>query len=216
MSFSQRSGLYAIVDADALGAHDPLAFADALLSAAPLFALQLRAKHWTARQTLSVARSLAQRCAKAAVPFVVNDRPDLAVLSDAHVLHVGQEDLSLDDVRSIARGVMVGVSTHDLRQLDEALAHRPDYVAFGPVFDTRSKHAPDPTVGLALLARAAESARAAGVPLVAIGGITADNAASIRAAGATAGALIGALSSHANDPSTLVSVARSLHDALSR
>ncbi|MFO0561924.1 MAG: thiamine phosphate synthase [Polyangiales bacterium] len=216
MSFTQRSGLYAIVDADALAGADPLAFADVLLESAPLFALQLRAKRWSARQIIVVARALAQRCARAGVPFVVNDRADLAVIAGAHALHVGQEDLSVLDARRIAGASLIGVSTHDLAQLDEALALAPDYVAFGPVFETRSKEAPDPTVGLALLERACERARAAAVPLVAIGGITVDNAASVRAAGASSGAVIGALASRANDPRALASLARSLHDALSR
>jgi len=216
VSFTQRSGLYAIVDADALAGADPLAFADVLLASAPLFALQLRAKRWSARQIIPVAQALAQRCARAGVPFVVNDRADIAAIVGAHALHVGQEDLSVSDARRVARAALVGVSTHDWAQLDEALSQRPDYVAFGPVFDTRSKEAPDPTVGLALLERACERARAAGVALVAIGGITVDNASAVRAAGASSGAVIGALASHANDPIALTSIARSLHDALAR
>lgn len=215
MSFTQRSGLYAIVDADALAGADPLAFADALLSSTPLFALQLRAKRWSARTAIPVAKALTQRCARAGVPFVVNDRADIAVISGAHALHVGQEDLSLEDARAVAPRARIGVSTHDLAQLDAAIASKPDYVAFGPVFDTRSKEAPDPTVGLSLLAVAAQKARAAGVPLVAIGGITVDNASSVRAAGASSGAVIGALCSHARDPEQLASVARALHSALS-
>lgn len=216
MSFTQRSGLYAIVDVDALGGADPLAFADVLLASAPLFALQLRAKRWSARQIIVVARSLAQRCARVGVPFVVNDRADIAVIVGANAVHVGQEDLHVRDARTIAPNTLVGVSTHNLAQLDEALALAPDYVAFGPVFETRSKETPDPTVGLALLERACERARAAAIPLVAIGGITVDNAASVRAAGASSGAVIGALASHANDPRTLASLTRSLHDALAR
>ena len=214
VTFAQRTGLYAIVDADALAGRDPLSFADVLLSSAPLFALQLRAKRWSARQTLSIARSLRERCDRAGVPMVVNDRPDVALLAGT-ALHVGQDDLPLDDVRSLAKDLPVGVSTHSLAQLDAALALRPDYVALGPIFDTRSKDNPDPTVGLEVLAIAAQRARAAGVALVAIGGVTLDNAPSIRAAGASSAALISALSAHADDPSALALATRALHDALS-
>lgn len=214
VTFAQRTGLYAIVDADALAGRDPLPFADALLSSAPLFALQLRAKRWSARQTLAVARSLRERCDRAGVPMVVNDRPDVALLAGA-ALHVGQDDLPLEDLRALGRDLRIGVSTHNLAQLDAALALRPDYVALGPIFDTRSKDNPDPTVGLEVLAIAAQRAQDAGVPLVAIGGITVSNAPSIRAAGASSAALISALCAHADDPSALARTTRALHDALS-
>jgi thiamine-phosphate pyrophosphorylase len=82
----------------------------------------------------------------------------------------------LSVVRLIAPGLLVGVSTHTLPQLTTALAEQPDYVAFGPVFGTASKERPDPAVGLALLAEAHALARAAGIPLVAIGGITLERA----------------------------------------
>jgi thiamine-phosphate pyrophosphorylase len=214
--FSGRSGLYAIVDGDALGGRDPLAFAEALLSAAPLFALQLRAKRWSARETLAVARALAERCARRGVPFVVNDRADVAAMSGASAVHVGQGDLSIAQARRVAPQAAVGRSTHDLAQVDLALAEGPDYLAYGPVFATRSKENPDPTVGLAGLASAAARSRAAGVALVAIGGITLENARDVRRAGADAIAVIGALSALADDPTSLHATARALHEALTR
>ncbi len=227
--FSSRSGLYAIIDTSTLDALDaidgalpsrerihPLTFADALSSAAPLFALQLRAKHWPARRTLALASALSARCARVGVPFVVNDRPDVALLSGASAVHVGQDDLSIADVRRAAPGLAVGVSTHDFAQLERALSSEPlpHYVAFGPVFDTRSKERPDPTVGLESLARAAALARARGVPLVAIGGITLDNARAVRDHGASAAAVISALAAHAHDHDALVAHTRALHHTL--
>jgi thiamine-phosphate pyrophosphorylase len=214
--FSDRSGLYAIVDADALAGRDPLAFAEALLTAGPLFALQLRAKRWPARQTLAVARALKERCGRAGVPFVVNDRPDVAVLCGADAVHVGQDDLSIADVRALAPGALVGRSTHELAQLRAALDERPGYVAFGPVFSTRSKEAPDPTVGLESLSLAARSAESEGVPLVAIGGITLENARAVREAGARSAAVIGALSALADDRPALCALAHALHGSLAR
>jgi thiamine-phosphate pyrophosphorylase len=165
-------GLYAIVDADFLDARNIplLAFAERVVQARPA-AVQLRAKHASAHQTLEWLDQLAQHCEQAGVPLFANDRPDLAVLGGCDGVHVGQEDLAISDVRRFAPALRIGVSTHDARQLDEALAGRPDYVAYGPVFPTSSKERPEPVVGTLGLARAAEACRAAGVPLVAIGGI---------------------------------------------
>jgi thiamine-phosphate pyrophosphorylase len=173
-------GFYGIVDAGALDRRnlDPLAFAEAVLTASPV-ALQLRAKDVSARETLALLRELAPMCHRAGVRLVANDRPDLAILAGCDLVHVGQDDMAIERVRRIAPGLGVGVSTHSLEQLDAALAARPDYVAFGPVFPTTTKMNPDPVVGVAGLATAYARARAAGVPLVAIGGITYDRARTI-------------------------------------
>jgi thiamine-phosphate pyrophosphorylase len=84
--------------------------------------------------------------------------------------------MPIDRVRRIAPGLGVGVSTHSLDELEAALAVRPAYVAFGPVFETPTKKNPDPVVGVAVLRQAHARALAAGVPLVAIGGITLERA----------------------------------------
>jgi thiamine-phosphate pyrophosphorylase len=121
-----------------------------------------------------------------------NDRPDLAVLAGADGVHVGQSDLTVADVRRFAPSLLVGVSTHGAAELDRALAERPDYVAFGPVFSTRSKANPEPVVGLEELERARDRARAVEVPLVAIGGIDRERAPLVAGLGVL-GAVIGAL-----------------------
>jgi thiamine-phosphate pyrophosphorylase len=118
-------------------------------------------------------------CHRAGVRLVANDRPDLAILAGCDLVHVGQDDMPIDRVRRIAPGLGVGVSTHSLEQLDAALAARPAYVAYGPVFPTTTKEDPDPVVGVAGLSAAYARARAAGVPLVAIGGITYERASTI-------------------------------------
>jgi thiamine-phosphate pyrophosphorylase len=170
-------GLYAIVDLEALAARriDPAAFAEALLRV-PLAALQVRAKEAPARETLAVMREVAPMCHRAGVLLVANDRPDLAILAGCDCVHVGQTDMPVDRVRRIAPRLGVGISTHNIEQLDAALAIRPVYVAYGPVFETSSKANPDPVVGVAGLRAAYARTLAAGVPLVAIGGITRDRA----------------------------------------
>jgi thiamine-phosphate pyrophosphorylase len=165
-------GLYAIIDVDFLRTAEVpwLDFAEAVLAARPVV-LQLRAKSAGARETLERLRALKPLCARAKVPLFANDRPDLAVLAGCDGVHVGQEDLPVTEVRRFARSLRVGVSTHDLAQLDAALSEKPDYVAYGPVFPTTSKERPSPVVGLDGLRSAAERASARAVPLVAIGGI---------------------------------------------
>ena len=206
-------GLYAIVDLDFLNQRgvEPLAFADAVLAAHPA-ALQLRAKSAGARDTLALLRALRARTSARGVPLFANDRPDLAVLAGCSGVHLGQADLSLADARSVAPELALGVSTHGLEQLDRALAERPAYVACGPVFRTSSKRDPDPVVGLEQLSEASRRCRKAGIPLLAIGGLGLDNAASV-AAWAELGAVISALLP-ATGLGQVRSTAAALHAAL--
>jgi thiamine-phosphate pyrophosphorylase len=166
-------GLYAIIDTKLLASRgtDVLGFARAVLSARPA-AVQLRAKDLPAREILTLLRALGPLCRAAGVPLVANDRADLAALGGCDMVHIGQEDLPYELVHRIAPHLGVGISTHNAAQLSRALEQRPRYVAYGPIFATTTKANPDPVVGLEGLRQASHAARAAGVPLVAIGGIT--------------------------------------------
>jgi thiamine-phosphate pyrophosphorylase len=210
------TGLYPIADLDILDARgiDAVEFCRLVLAARPRL-LQLRAKHATARRTVEVLRALRGPCTAAGTLLVANDRPDLALLARADAIHIGQDDPTIDQVRAIAPDLAVGVSTHSLAQLAEALRARPLYVAFGPVFATVSKEHPDPVVGVEGLARASEQARAAGVPLVAIGGIDSTRAAEI-AQLVEAVAVIGALLPSAGDLATVTERAQLIASAWSR
>jgi thiamine-phosphate pyrophosphorylase len=194
----------------ALGITD---FAECVLAARPPL-LQLRAKHSGARDTLALLRALRPLCTRAGARLIANDRPDLALLAECDGVHVGQDDLPLSIVRQIAPGLLVGVSTHSLAQLLAALAEKPDYVAFGPVFSTLSKERPDPSVGLAGLAEAYLAARAAAVPLVAIGGIDLLRAEQL-ARHCDLAAVIGALVPNPPSLEGVTARARALHSALS-
>lgn len=210
----KKTGLYAIVDVDVLRARDLVAadFAIRVLSARPPL-LQVRAKHTSARETLDLLRALAPRCREAGTLLFANDRADLALLAGADGVHVGQRDLTVREVRAIAPSLLIGVSTHDAAELATALSERPDYVAFGPVFPTRSKANPEPVVGLAGLSRARDLALATGVPLVAIGGIDRERAPSVARLGVM-GAVIGALVPDGSDPADVTERARELAAAL--
>ena len=166
-------GLYAIVDTKLLAARgtDPIAYAKALLEVRPA-AIQLRAKEVSAREILGMLRALGPMCRQMGVPLVANDRADLAALAGCECVHIGQEDLPYELVHRIAPQLGVGISTHDPEQLARALTVHPRYVAYGPVFVTANKANAEPVVGVEGLRQASRLARAAGVPLVAIGGIT--------------------------------------------
>jgi len=215
-------GLYAIVDTVTLRSRgiDPIAFARAVLAARPT-ALQLRAKDVSPRELLALLRAISPLCREAGVPYIANDRADLAALAACSFVHVGQTDMPIERVRRMAPGLHVGISTHTLEQLARALDSGPTYVAYGPVFATTSKALADPPVGLAGLREAALLARRAHIPLVAIGGITLDRAAEIGAI-ADAAAVINALLPPAKTDQPLAAVldavtsrARELHAALS-
>ncbi len=122
------------------------------------------------------------------VRLIMNDRPDLCLAAEFDGVHVGQEDLSAESVRGIIGPKRwLGVSTHNPEQLREADLTSADYLAIGPVFATSSKERPDPVVGLEGVRRARALTRK---PLVAIGGITRANAASVIEAGADSVAVI--------------------------
>lgn len=136
--------------------------------------IQVRAKSLAAAPYLSLLREFRKKLPPEVEVFA-NDRADLAQLAACFGVHVGQSDLPVEVVKQTFPELRVGVSTHDLAQLTAALLQTPSYVAFGPVFATSSKNNPEPCVGVSQLQEAYVQARTAGIPLVAIGGITEHN-----------------------------------------
>jgi thiamine-phosphate pyrophosphorylase len=150
--------------------------------------LQYRAKDVPALHMLTVSRTLASLLVSRGVSFIVNDRPDVAILADATGLHVGQEDLDVEAAREVVgKEKLVGVSAHNLEQFQAAAETSADYIAVGPVFATSSKVNPDPVVGAEFVRRVRDLSDK---PIVAIGGITLENAASVIKAGADCVAVI--------------------------
>ena len=199
--------LYPILDAGSFPQGQGLLAAAEELAAAGCTVIQYRHKSCNARQMLDQARELSKdfshpskneakgRLTRAlgshppnVMRLIMNDRADLCLASDFDGVHVGQDDLSPESVRKIIGPERwLGVSTHNPEQLREADLTSADYLAIGPVFATSSKEKPDPVVGLEGVRRARELTRK---PLVAIGGITRANAASVIAAGADSVAVI--------------------------
>jgi thiamine-phosphate pyrophosphorylase len=152
--------------------------------------LQLREKGLGDGEFLARARRLRELTKRHGVLLAINDRPDIARLAGADIVHVGQDDLTVRDVRRIAgTSLLIGKSTHTVAQLEAALAEEPDYVAVGPMFASDTK--PQPHVAGAQLAT--EAAKRTQLPLVAVGGITTDNAADMIRAGASCVAVCSAV-----------------------
>jgi thiamine-phosphate pyrophosphorylase len=191
--------LYPIADKAALDAHGITvrAFAQEMAQAG-VGVLQYRDKVGAPADVLRAAAEIAAEFAGEDCLLIMNDRPDLALLAGWGV-HVGHEDMSPADVRRLmgVRACVIGVSTHDETQMIAADAGDADYIAVGPVFATGSKADAEPVVGLEGVRRARALTRK---PLVAIGGITRENARSVIDAGADSVAVIGALLAAAGQP----------------
>jgi len=184
--------LYAVLDVDAVGERslEPRRVAAAWLDAGVRW-LQLRAKALDGGALLELADTLAALSRQAGATFIVNDRADVARLSDAGGVHLGQTDLRPVDARKILpAGRLIGVSTHSVEQAKAALSEPVDYLAIGPVFGTSTKARPDPEVGLDGVRAVSVLARARRRPVVAIGGITLARAPEVLAAGADSVAVI--------------------------
>jgi thiamine-phosphate pyrophosphorylase len=150
--------------------------------------LQFRYKGFFSREIFADVEKIANLCSRAGAIFVMNDRVDIAKLLGAPV-HLGQEDLPPSEARRIFNGC-IGYSTHNEAQLRAAASEPADYLAFGPIFGTASKLNPDPVVGIAELRRLRALTDR---PVVAIGGITRQNARGVIEAGADSVAVIGDL-----------------------
>src|SRR5208282_3667328 len=150
--------------------------------------LQIRHKGFLSREMLDTVERVSEMCRAAGVLLVVNDRADVARLTGA-ALHLGQDDLPPSAARKImGPDLLIGLSTHNERQLRAAAGEPVDYLAIGPIFGTATKENPDPVVGLDELCRLRPLTDR---PLVAIGGITRAHAAEVLAAGADSIAVIG-------------------------
>ena len=164
--------LYPIIDLE-VSLH-PLEFLIGEFAAAGLTWVQLRNKKANSRQLFANAQRLVELARRHGLTAIVNDRADIAWLSDADGVHVGQEDLPVEHARRIVGPERtVGYSTHNLAQALEAEQSSADYIAIGPVFATTSKANPDPIVSWAELQEIRSHVKK---PLVAIGGITSLNA----------------------------------------
>lgn len=187
LRFTFPSPLYTI--SDTLGRPE-LSFVDLAkkICAGGARLLQLRVKDLPAREFLSIAQEVRTICQQAGCWLIINDRADIALAVDAGGVHVGQEDLPLAAARKVlGPGKIIGVSTHDPAQAVAAERGGADYIGFGPLFGTSTKATGYTVRGLDQLR---EIRALVHLPIVAIGGITAERAPAALAAGAEAVAMI--------------------------
>lgn len=178
--------LYAILDPEQVKGRPASSVLAALLKGGAAI-VQLRAKNLTAREFLELALEVRRQTAAAGCRFIVNDRADIALLSDADGVHLGREDLPLLTARNLMGKKLIGVSTHDPAQAREAEKDGADYIGFGPIFGTSTKETGYSARGLEMLR---EIRRAVRLPIVAIGGIQESNVESVWRAGADSAAMI--------------------------
>lgn len=173
--------------------------------------IQLRTKFATDRVALDWAVEIRALTRDFGARLFINDRFDLALLAEADGVHLGQDDIAPDRIPNDLRTrLAIGRSTHSMTQVDTAKSELVDYIAFGPIFGTRSKDSPYPPRGIEMFAEVVR--RCAPRPVVAIGGIECSHAEQLAAAGASAIAVISAIAA-ADDP---VYAARALVDAMAR
>jgi thiamine-phosphate pyrophosphorylase len=178
--------LYVILDAALLTV--PETECAQRLAAAGVCLLQYRNKGASARELFESSKRLSSLLIPQGVTFVVNDRADVASAAEASGVHVGQEDLGVEEARLVVGAArFVGVSTHNLEQFQRAAASSADYIAVGPIFATGTKSNPDPVVGTQFIRRVRPITDK---PIVAIGGITLERAPEIIESGADSVAVI--------------------------
>jgi len=178
------SHFYAMVDP--LAGHEPVELAGLMLEAGARV-LQLRLKEASGRDFLAAARALAALCQKADAMLLVNDRGDIAMLSGAAGVHLGQTDLPLRAARKLmGPRAIIGISTASVEQARIAESGGADYIGFGPMYPGGAKQITSGK-GIGVLR---EVRAAVGIPIVAIGGITEQTIPEVLAAGADAAAII--------------------------
>ncbi len=171
---------------DPAGGHEPVMLAETMLDAGARI-MQLRLKDAPGRDFLAAARAIADLCRKRGATLIVNDRVDIAILANAHGVHLGQTDLPVDAARRIiGHDRMIGISTHNVEQARAAEDGGANYIGFGPMYPggLRNNAAGKGLDELRAIRAAVK------IPIVAIGGITEAHVAETLAAGADAVAII--------------------------
>lgn len=188
-----EKGLYLILTERSPGIEELAAAA----ATSDLSAVQLRCRNVSDRVFLDLARRIREITLGTSTRFIINDRPDIALLACADGVHLGQEDIDPAIARDfLGPEAIIGLSTHHRDQVVRAHALPVDYIGFGPVFATGAKERPDPVTGTAALKDAVSLSM---VPVVAIGGITREAVYELRQTGCHCIAVISAVAA-ADDP----------------
>ena len=179
-ALEHRPLLCYITDRKALPGEDPLPIIEQAV-AAGLDLIQIRERDLPVRRLLALVEEAVKRAGAGPTRILVNDRLDVAVATGAAGVHLPAHGFPVDEVHRSYPELLIGASTHNLEELRRAADGGADFAVFGPVFETPSKKAYGPPVGLEKLA---EAARAVNIPVLALGGVTLENAADCLRAGA--------------------------------
>jgi thiamine-phosphate pyrophosphorylase len=207
--------LNAIIDPERAGGRDPIDLVRQVAAGGATL-VQLRDKKNETRAMVELARALKAALAALAIPFVVNDRVDVALAANADGVHVGPDDMAPEDARRLlGPGAIIGVSIKSVAAAEAAPVGSFDYAGVGGVYATLSKQQENPPIGVEGFSRiaAALRSRVPGLPIVGIAGIDADNAAAVIAGGADGVAVISALAS-ALDPAVAARAIREIVDGV--
>ncbi len=202
-ALERRPLLYYITDRKALPGEDPLPIIEQAV-AAGINLIQIRERDLPVRRRLALVEEAVKAAGAGPTRVLVNDRLDVAVAAGAAGVHLPAHGFSVDEVRRSYPELLVGASTHNLEELRRAADGGADFAVFGPVFETPSKKAYGPPLGLEKLA---EAARAVNLPVLALGGVTRENAADCLRAGAAGLAAISLFQQSAD----LREIVRQLH-----
>jgi thiamine-phosphate pyrophosphorylase len=198
--------LYLVADPDHTSG-DFVAMIEAAL-AGGVTSVQLRCKGRTDREVMNLARAIRAATHKHGALFLVNDRVDIALACGADGVHLGVDDLPIEDARKLGGSTfVVGFSPETDEQAQSARSRGADYLGVGPVFGTSTKSDAGAAIGLETISR---RAGLAGVPIIGIGGITAANARSVIDAGAVGVAVVSAISMHGDPKRAAQSLGRSI------
>ncbi len=174
--------------------------------------IQYRQKSGATREMIEIARRLKQLCAEAGVTFMVNDRIDVAIAAEADGVHLGQDDFPIPLARNLlGENRLIGGSAATYEEAQKCLVEKADYIGFGPVYPTASKTDAGPISGTDLLKRVVETIP---LPIIAIGGISADNTPDIINAGAHGIAVISSVCCQENPAQATRTLHRALHSRL--
>lgn len=196
-------GLYAFIDAAYVGMDGVEKTVAGLLSGGARI-VQLRAKDVAPRELLSAARAIREASKRSGALFIVNDRVDIALIAGADGVHLGQDDLPVEEARRLlGPGRIIGLSTHGVKEALEAETLGADYISLGPIFPTRTKKDAQAPRGLPLLPEVRSAVR---LPIVAIGGITRENMMDVFNAGADSAAIISGILTQRDIRSTVASI----------
>ncbi|MBI5286887.1 MAG: thiamine phosphate synthase [Deltaproteobacteria bacterium] len=178
-------GLYAIIDSSYIPLEE-MGRTASLMAEGGVNCIQLRGKGFTSRELLKAARII--REVTKGVTFIVNDRVDVAIVSKADGVHLGQDDLPVEEARRLlGKDKTIGLSTHNMEEALEAARLNVDYISFGPIFPTTTKPDAREPMGLENLRKVKARVN---IPVVAIGGIKEENLPSVLSTGVDGVAII--------------------------